>query len=72
MKYLRSVLLLILLACFSMVSRGQDTLLLFNPHAYNLALFQQLSDEGLFAPGDYHLLGVYHARQSNDFKEAKA
>jgi putative glutamine amidotransferase len=72
MKYLRSVLLLILLSCISMASRGQDTLLLFNPHAYNLALFQQLADDGLFSPGDYHLLGVYHAGQANDFSGAKA
>jgi putative glutamine amidotransferase len=62
--------LLLLLLTFS--SRGQDTVLLFHPTAYNLEVVQKLMDEGFFRLKGYHILGVFHSRERYDYSEAES
>ncbi|MEZ5070504.1 MAG: gamma-glutamyl-gamma-aminobutyrate hydrolase family protein [Bacteroidales bacterium] len=50
--------------------RAQDTLLLFHPTAYNLALFHDLIREGTFPLDDYHILGVYHEKEAYDYSRS--
>lgn len=50
---------------------AQDTILLFHPTAYNLELFQLLADEGIFDLNGYHVLGVYHEKESYDYSQAE-
>lgn len=61
---------LLLLHIFLLQSSAQDTLLLFHPTAYNLQVFQQLQDEGIFSPEDCHILGVFHENEAYDYEKA--
>jgi len=61
----------LLLNFFLFQSPAQDTLLLFHPTAYNLELFQNLQDEGIFSLDDYHILGVYHEGESYDYERSR-
>jgi putative glutamine amidotransferase len=63
---------LILLLSLTFTSRGQDTVLLFHPTAYNLEVIQKLVDQELFPLDAYHVLGVYHPGESYDYSEAEA
>lgn len=63
---------LILLIALSLSGRGQDTLLLFHPTAYNLEVLQKLSEDELFQLEGYHVLGVYHSRENYDYSKAEA
>ncbi len=68
---LTSFSLLLLLGTLNWVS-GQDTLLVFHPTAYNLNVIQHLVDEELLSLDGYHILGVYHERESYDYEESEA
>jgi len=68
-KYLSTCFFL--LHFFLLQNSAQDTLLLFHPTAYNLQVFQNLLDEGIFSPGDYHILGVYHEREAYDYEKTR-
>jgi putative glutamine amidotransferase len=72
MKLRKSISGLILLYCLTPCMNGQDTLLLFHPTSYNLEIIQKLEDDGLFSLEGYHILGVYHQRESYDYSEAEA
>jgi len=72
MKIRLSITALILLLAFNLSSRGQDTVLLFHPTAYNLELIQKLMEEDLFPLEGYHVLGVYHPGESYDYSEAES
>jgi len=72
MKFRLSITTLILLLSVTLTSRGQDTVLLFHPTAYNLEVIQKLVDQELFPLKAYHLLGVYHPGESYDYSEAEA
>ena len=72
MKFRSSISSLILLIAVNLSSRGQDTLLLFHPTAYNMEVIQKLVDGGLFNLDAYHVLGVYHSGESYDYSEAQA
>ncbi len=50
---------------------AQDTLLLFHPTAYNVEVIQTLMNEGVFPLEAYHVLGVYHERETYDYKKAE-
>ena len=63
---------LILLLSLTFISRGQDTVLLFHPTAYNLEVIQKLVDQELFPLEAYHVMGVYHPGESYDYSEAEA
>jgi len=62
---------LILLVALSLTARGQDTLLLFHPTAYNLEVIQKLVEDDLFPLEGYHVLGVYHSRENYDYSKAE-
>jgi putative glutamine amidotransferase len=66
------ILCLGLILASSLVSRGQDTLLLFHPTAYNIQVVQNLKDGGLLMLEGYHVLGVYHPGEAYDYSEAEA
>lgn len=68
---IRSLCLAFLLSG-SLMSRGQDTLLLFHPTAYNIQVVQNLMDQGLLSLEGYHVLGVYHSREVYDYTQAEA
>lgn len=53
-------------------SRAQDTLLLFHPTAYNFQVIQNLANEGLLSLNAYHVLGVYHPKESYDYAKTEA
>ncbi len=72
MKIRSSIYSLILLLAVTLSSRGQDTVLLFHPTAYNIEVIQKLVEEGLFSLDGYHVLGVYHPGESYDYSEAQA
>jgi putative glutamine amidotransferase len=72
MRFRKSIGSLIFLFYFILLSSGQDTVLLFHPTAYNIEVFQKLSDEGLFSLSGYHLLGVYHQKENYDYSESQA
>ena len=72
MKFRSSSIALILLLLLTLSSRGQDTVLLFHPTAYNLEVIQKLVDEELFNLDGYHLLGVYHPGETYDYSKAEA
>lgn len=72
MKFRSSIYALILLLAVNLSSRGQDTVLLFHPTAYNLEVIQKLVDGGLFSLDAYHVLGVYHPGERYDYSEASA
>ncbi|MEN8201622.1 MAG: gamma-glutamyl-gamma-aminobutyrate hydrolase family protein [Bacteroidota bacterium] len=68
MRYKFLGICLLLLNYFFFQSSAQDTLLLFHPTAYNLEVLQKLLDEGILALDDYHILGVYHEGETNDYE----
>lgn len=72
MKFRSSFYSLILLIAISLSSRGQDTVLLFHPTAYNMEIIQKLADADLFNLEGYHVLGVYHPGESYDYSLARA
>jgi putative glutamine amidotransferase len=72
MRRLKIITCLVLLFSFIVTGTGQDTVLLFHPTAYNLEVFQNLSDKGLFSLNGYHLLGVFHQDENYDYSEAQA
>lgn len=72
MKFRSSIYALILLLAVNLSSRGQDTVLLFHPTAYNLEVIQKLVDGELFSLDAYHVLGVYHPGERYDYSEALA
>lgn len=63
---------LILLLSLMGPVRGQDTVLLFHPTAYNLEVIQNLVDQGLFRLEGYHVLGVYHSGENYDYLRSEA
>ena len=63
---------LILLVALSLSARGQDTVLLFHPTAYNLEVIQKLVEDDLFPLDGYHVLGVYHPGESYDYSKTEA
>jgi putative glutamine amidotransferase len=63
---------LILLVALSLSARGQDTVLLFHPTAYNFEVIQKLVEDDLFPLDGYHVLGVYHPGESYDYSKAEA
>jgi putative glutamine amidotransferase len=67
---MRRTLILALISFCYLSLEAQDTLLLFNPTAYNLALIESLMDKGLLNLDGYHVLGVYHSREQSDYKPA--
>jgi putative glutamine amidotransferase len=67
---LRLFLLFPMLSLLCMAA-GQDTVLLFHPTAYNLELFQKLSEEDLFPLDAYHVLGVYHTGETYDYSKSE-
>ena len=72
MRRLRIITSLALLFSFILTGAGQDTVLLFHPTAYNIEVFQDLKDDGLFTLKGYHLLGVYHQDEKYDYSETQA
>jgi putative glutamine amidotransferase len=72
MKLRTSVLSLVLLLSILGSIRGQDTVLLFHPTAYNLEVFEKLMEEGVFQLDGYHVLGVYHPGETYDYSKAEA
>lgn len=73
MVKLRPVLILFLWLNGAMLpARGQDTLLLFHPTAYNLELFQTLVQDGIIRLDGIHILGVYHEKEEYDYAMAEA
>ena len=65
MKIHRSITSLILLLVLNFTSRGQDTVLLFHPTAYNLELIQKLVEKDLFPLEGYHVLANSRAFVAN-------
>lgn len=61
---------LILILLFIVKSKGQDTLLLFHPTAYNLEVISGLAEDGMLCLDGYHLLGVYHSGENYDFSQS--
>lgn len=72
MKLRLNILCLILLLFLSYPGRGQDTVLLFHPTAYNLEVVQNLLEEEVFLLDGYHVLGVYHPGETYDYSKAEA
>ncbi len=70
MKIRLNIVALILLLAFNLTIRGQDTILLFHPTAYNLEVIKKLAEEDLFLLDGYHVLGVYHPGESYDYSKA--
>jgi len=68
---LRKIVTGLLLFCLTLIIKGQDTVLLFHPTSYNLEIIQKLVDDGLFSLEGYHLLGVYHRKESYNYSEAE-
>lgn len=72
MNFHRSTLSLILLLSILAITRGQDTVLLFHPTAYNLEVMEKLVEEGLFPLDGYHVLGVYHPGENYDYLKSES
>jgi putative glutamine amidotransferase len=72
MKKVYKTICLAVLLGISFASRGQDTLLLFHPTAYNIQVIQNLVNEGLLSLEGYHILGVYHPGEVYDYTQAEA
>ena len=72
MKFRLSILSLILLLFLICPGRGQDTVLLFHPTAYNLEIIQNLLEEEVFLLDGYHVLGVYHPGETYDYSKSEA
>jgi len=72
MRTVYRYLFLAFLLSNTFTSRGQDTLLLFHPTAYNIQVVQNLVDEGLLSLDGYHVLGVYHKQEAYDYTQAEA
>jgi putative glutamine amidotransferase len=72
MKTVQRILCIYFLIISTVASRGQDTLLLFHPTAYNFQVIQNLVDEDLLSLDGYHLLGVYHPKEDYDYSRAEA
>ncbi|MEN8155338.1 MAG: gamma-glutamyl-gamma-aminobutyrate hydrolase family protein [Bacteroidota bacterium] len=66
------LLLLLLLGSVTAWTSAQDTLLLFNPTAGNIATIQNLAEEKLLNLEGYHILGIYHAGEAYDYEETRA
>ncbi len=71
MKHLRRFFFLAFLLGAVLSSRGQDTLLLFHPTAYNFQVVQKLVDEGLLSLEGYHVLGIYHPAEEYDYSQSE-
>ena len=72
MNFRTSFLSLILLLFLLGSIRGQDTVLLFHPTAYNLEIIRNLEESGLLQLDAYHVLGVYHPGESYDYSRSVA
>jgi putative glutamine amidotransferase len=72
MRFTKSFCYVLLLLLLSLPSRGQDTVLLFHPTAYNMEVLKKLMDEGFFKLKGYHVLGVYHSREAYDYSESES
>lgn len=72
MKFRHSIPGLFLLLFLNVSSRGQDTILLFHPTAYNMEVIQKLYEEDLLELEGYHVLGVYHTNEPYDYGMAQA
>jgi putative glutamine amidotransferase len=72
MKLPKGITALLLVLSVALTSKGQDTVLLFHPTAYNLELVQKLMDDEIFKLKGYHLLGVYHPGENYDYAKAES
>lgn len=50
---------------------SQDTLLLFNPTASNLAVIENLASSGFLDLEGYHVQGIFHVAEDFDYQEAQ-
>lgn len=66
---LRSLLFTLLCSITSIIF-AQDTLLLFHPTAYNIALIEKLHNENILDLEAYHVLGVYHSLEAYNYEDA--
>jgi len=66
------LLCMVILLSQTLICRAQDTLLLFHPTAYNFQVLQNLSNEGLLSLNGYHVLGVYHPKETYDYAITEA